>query len=1513
MTTRGEDRLLFQDMREYARFQGTGAGRGGGGGGGGGGGHDLDDVDDASDPLLGPGGAARRRSDVEGFAGGAGLLLGGGAGDDADDYVPWRRAWRSIFKKGNDVESARVNHSFTPTERAKLANVESIDYLAPNSATYRKWLARQPHRRSWDRWVMMGSIGVATGLVAHGLYVLISFFAGFKYGVTRWLLGHTNVGVAWLFNVIVSVGLVAASSAVVIGWAPEAQGSGVPEVMAYLNGCMLPKLFNVATLGVKWLSCGLVVASGLPVGPEGPLIHIGAAIGAALSQGHSTTLGFTTQLFRRFRNPKDKRDFVTAGVSVGVAAAFNAPIGGLLFAFEEVASFWQQRLGWQVFYACMCAVLTLNLSRSAGKALLGQGSFGWFDKEVAFEQIGMSFSSHVLAVAPAAVIGLCAGLLAVIFTVANIKVTRLRAMLTGHLKWKRAIEPCVLAAVYITGVMALPLFFPCTPAECVIDDAGEMQCSTGLSGPGQGIPDMAPSLPLYTCRVIEHVTPNFTNVPAFPPSPSFPGAPSPPFAAAPSFPPPPQPDTAAFAPAFPPGLPPPPPAPTVPVDAFATPPLEPPLAPPPPVAPPSPPVAPPPPTAPPANPSPPAAPAPPPGLPPGHHRRVLLAAAAADITGNYFGTTASAGAGTDQPFMSASGAAAAAATAAAKPLGGARRYRAVPVGQGLGCGPQSHTFSNWGSQLGRRLSESLLLQPLQPLQRGPHHDQGGDPRRRAALGRADGVAGAVSNDGSSSGAAGAGGSRAWLPRGIPTGGGGSITPNDDDRRGGGGGNGTSTVYYNQLATLLFSTGEEGIKHLFARGTHRLFGYRALITLGCYYFVFAVLVAGSAVASGLFVPMLMIGAVLGRIFGLLTVDIAQGLGKRWSVDTLGPWAWIDPGVFALVGAGAFMGGVTRMTVALAVIMIEVSSDVHMLLPVLVAIMTAKWVADAACHSLYHGLLEVKCVPFLPCEPVSAFSLDLLPVSHVMASPVVCLRQRMTIREITDVLRRCKHNGFPVLRDGPGPGPGTGSAAGGAGSAGSGATPPLVPGPAGLVGPASAVFGPLGGGGGSRRAGAAGGAGAAAGASGGVPGTCCGLITRQHLMVLLQKAVLAGRSDGLEVDWTELNRKMMDPVAAARSVHQQQMAVLAREMAAADPGLGLGSPLNSDSGLAALGLLRAAAAARGGSGGGAAAATPSLSPAASAAAGLLSSLGLAGRAGSGSHGAYSALPGGSGRGDSGGAAAGGAGRSLEPAGAGGGGGGPLFAGDGYDYGGVGVLPSMAAPGPAAAGGAQAAPPPLPPKGPGLQGPAVAARTPAAQNGDRLRFGDEAPPPPTSTAASDGAAARYGVGRGGGGGGGGDLESGVIDLTPYINTSAFVVPDSFSVERTYVLFRTMGLRHLTVVDETYSVKGMVTRKDLLGYRLDDALARALNGPSGSGSHHSRHVYGGGSGRLSFGAGAASSAHAGNGAAAGAAAGAAGAGAGMRVLAGRPGVTGGPTALHPTTAGMRNLLVSGNVPRLG
>lgn len=62
--------------------------------------------------------------------------------------------------------------------------------------------------------------------------------------------------------------------------------------------------------------------------------------------------------------------------------------------------------------------------------------------------------------------------------------------------------------------------------------------------------------------------------------------------------------------------------------------------------------------------------------------------------------------------------------------------------------------------------------------------------------------------------------------------------------------------------------------------------------------------------------------------------------------------------------------------------------------------------------------------------------------------------------------------------------------------------------------------------------------------------------------------------------------------------------------------------------------------------------------------------------------------------------------------------------------------------------------------------------------------------------------------------------LDLRPYINTSAVSIQSTFSVYRTYILFRTLGLRHLTVVDELNRVVGLVTRKEMLGFALEIKL---------------------------------------------------------------------------------------------
>ena len=61
-------------------------------------------------------------------------------------------------------------------------------------------------------------------------------------GCCSWLLQHTNAGVAWLFNMTYSLLLVFISSWTVVTLAPQASGAGVAEVMAYLNGCLIPKV-----------------------------------------------------------------------------------------------------------------------------------------------------------------------------------------------------------------------------------------------------------------------------------------------------------------------------------------------------------------------------------------------------------------------------------------------------------------------------------------------------------------------------------------------------------------------------------------------------------------------------------------------------------------------------------------------------------------------------------------------------------------------------------------------------------------------------------------------------------------------------------------------------------------------------------------------------------------------------------------------------------------------------------------------------------------------------------------------------------------------------------------------------------------------------------------------------------------------------------------------------------------------------------------------------------------------
>ncbi len=115
-----------------------------------------------------------------------------------------------------------------------------------------------------------------------------------------------------------------------------------------------------------------------------------------------------------------------------------------------------------------------------------------------FFEVQTVLSNHVAAVLPAALIGLACGVCGILFTVMNLKVTRLRELYIGvrsclhpaasargctvcHMrkapcgpqadKRRRLLEPVMFVAIFVSLAMVLPLFFPCTRTDCVIEQA----------------------------------------------------------------------------------------------------------------------------------------------------------------------------------------------------------------------------------------------------------------------------------------------------------------------------------------------------------------------------------------------------------------------------------------------------------------------------------------------------------------------------------------------------------------------------------------------------------------------------------------------------------------------------------------------------------------------------------------------------------------------------------------------------------------------------------------------------------------------------------------------------------------------------------------------------------------------------------------------------------------------------------------------------------------------------------
>lgn len=262
------------------------------------------------------------------------------------------------------------------------------------------------------RYLLVGSKNVAIfeasviGLVSGLAAVLL------KQGI-GWL-GGWRVQMSYHYPVWLVLPLIGLGGGLLAGWltewlAPEAAGSGIPQVKAVLAGVPIPLNLRVAI--IKMISVILSLGAGLNLGRQGPTVQVGAALAAQLSQWIPTS-------------PEYRRQMIAAGAAAGLAAGFNAPIAGVLFVVEE---FLQDFSGLTLGSAILASFVGAVVSRLLG----GQGL------SLTLEQIASRANFSLQDVPFFLLLGLLAGLFGALFSRGIFFSLRVnRQMLRLSLPWK---------------------------------------------------------------------------------------------------------------------------------------------------------------------------------------------------------------------------------------------------------------------------------------------------------------------------------------------------------------------------------------------------------------------------------------------------------------------------------------------------------------------------------------------------------------------------------------------------------------------------------------------------------------------------------------------------------------------------------------------------------------------------------------------------------------------------------------------------------------------------------------------------------------------------------------------------------------------------------------------------------------------------------------------------------------------------------------------------------------------
>lgn len=196
--------------------------------------------------------------------------------------------------------------------------------------------------RVGEDWIFLILLGLLMALVSWAMDYTIAFCQQAQ----KWMYGglHSNMLLQYLAWVTYPVVLITFSAGFTQILAPQAVGSGIPEMKTILRGVVLKEYLTFKTFVAKVIGLTCALGSGMPLGKEGPFVHVASLCAALLSK-------FLALFGGIYMNELRNTEMLSAACAVGVGCCFAAPIGGVLFSIEVTSTFFAVRNYWRGFFA----------------------------------------------------------------------------------------------------------------------------------------------------------------------------------------------------------------------------------------------------------------------------------------------------------------------------------------------------------------------------------------------------------------------------------------------------------------------------------------------------------------------------------------------------------------------------------------------------------------------------------------------------------------------------------------------------------------------------------------------------------------------------------------------------------------------------------------------------------------------------------------------------------------------------------------------------------------------------------------------------------------------------------------------------------------------------------------------------------------------------------------------------------------------------------------------------------